>query len=88
MLGRESLMIYVAHLIVLYGSPLNHGAGYYFGATLTLWQSTCAFGILFLAMLLLADIWHGLKKRHPIHIRFALFATTVSLILLFVTRKY
>ena len=88
MLGRESLMIYVAHLIVLYGSPLNHGAGYYLGTTLNLWQSTFVFGILFFTMLLLAIAWHTLKKRYSMHIRFVLFATTVSLIMLFVTREY
>ena len=88
MLGRESLMIYVVHLIILYGSPFNHGVGYYIGATLNLWQSAVAFGILFFATLFLANLWHIVKKRYPAHARFVLFSAAVSLGMLFLTRRY
>ncbi len=88
MLGRESLMIYVAHLIVLYGSPFNHGASYYIGTTLNLWQSAVAFGILFLTLLFLANTWHILKKRYPAHVRFGLFTMALTLGMLFLTRRY
>ncbi len=88
MLGRESLMIYVAHLVVLYGSPVNHGAGSIIGPTLGFFQSVVAFGLLFAAMLLLANVWYELKKRFPSHVRFGLFAAATSLGLLFVTRQF
>jgi uncharacterized membrane protein len=88
MLGRESLMIYVAHLIVLYGSPFNNGAGYFIGTTLNFWQSALSFGILFLVMLLFSNIWYIVKKRYPAHARFGLFTIAVSIGMLFLTRRY
>ncbi len=88
MLGRESLAVYTAHLFLLYGSPLNKGASFWFGNTFSLPQSIGAFGILFLSMLALAIFWNEIKKRYPAHIRFVLFSAGLVLAAIFLTVEF
>lgn len=62
-LGQETLVVYVGHLFVLYGTPWTrslHGA---FPETLTLAQSSLLFLGLFAAMVVLALLWREWKVR-------------------------
>jgi surface polysaccharide O-acyltransferase-like enzyme len=61
--ARESLVVYVAHLVVLYGSPLSRGLRHAPGATLALPAACAVTGVLLAAMLLLATLWPGLLRR-------------------------
>lgn len=61
--GQESLIVYVAHLLVLHGSVLNRGVRAYTGQTLSLGWSIFAALALFVAMVALARLWADLKKR-------------------------
>ncbi|UJR86630.1 heparan-alpha-glucosaminide N-acetyltransferase domain-containing protein [Sandaracinus amylolyticus] len=61
--GQESLIVYVGHLLVLHGSVLNRGIRAYTGETLSLGEATFVALALFVAMLVLARVWHELKKR-------------------------
>ena len=61
--GQESLIVYVAHLLVLHGSVLNRGIRAYTGQSLSLGWSIFTALALFVAMVALARIWAGLKKR-------------------------
>jgi uncharacterized membrane protein len=61
--GQESLIIYVAHLLVLYDSVLGRGLRTYTGGTLSLVQASLVALALFSAMVLLARVWAGFKQR-------------------------
>lgn len=61
--GQESLIIYVGHLIVLHGSVINRGIRAYTGETLSLLAASMVALLLFALMIAFARLWHGLKKR-------------------------
>lgn len=60
--GAESLLIYVAHLVFLHGSVLSHGFEHATGRTLSLGQASVLAAVLFASMVLLAWTWHEWKK--------------------------
>lgn len=61
-IGAESLLIYVVHLVFLHGSVLSSGLEHATGRSLTLGQASFVATILFLAMVALAWTWHEWKK--------------------------
>lgn len=83
MLGQETLVIYVAHLFALYGSPLTPGLVPIVGPTLSVLESTLLFGGVFLAMVAIAFVWHWLKTRVPGPFHFTRRALTLALLLFF-----
>ena len=60
--GAESLLIYVAHLVFLHGSVLSHGFEHATGRSLTIAQASVVATALLAAMVLLAWTWHEWKK--------------------------
>jgi uncharacterized membrane protein len=73
--GQESLIIYVGHLIVLHGSVINRGIRAYTGETLSLVAASVVALLLFAAMIAFARLWHLLKKRE-VRVRSVEFAAT------------
>lgn len=61
--GQESLIVYVGHLVVLHGSVVNRGIRAYVGSSLSLGASIAVALGLFVSMIGLAMLWHELKKR-------------------------
>lgn len=74
--GAESLIVYVAHLLVLHGSVLNRGIRAYTGESLSLGAAIVVALALFGAMILLARLWHEMKKREVRWKAMQLAATT------------
>lgn len=62
--GRESLVVYVVHLMIVYGSVLNKGMVSYWGPTLSYVEVYLFIGWLTAAMVVLAYVWHRLKVEH------------------------
>jgi acyltransferase len=62
--GKESLVVYVVHLTIIYGSVLNRGLVSYWGRTLSYSEVYLFLGWLFATMLILAYSWHKLKLEH------------------------
>ena len=60
--GAESLLIYVTHLVLLHGSVLTVGFIHFTGRSLTLGQAAFFAGMLFVLMIATAWIWHEWKK--------------------------
>ncbi len=50
LVGRNTLMIYVVHLVILYGSAWNSGIGRSFERSFSIWQSLVAAGLMLAAM--------------------------------------
>ena len=63
--GQESLVVYVAHLVLLHGSVLNRGLKSHLGETLSLVQATAVALGLFASMVWLAWAWSRLEKHPP-----------------------
>jgi hypothetical protein len=61
--GQQSLIVYVAHLLVLHGSVLNDGMKDWWGPTLSLAEASAVALGLFLAMVALAKGWTELQQR-------------------------
>jgi uncharacterized membrane protein len=87
-LGRESLAIYVVHLVIVYGSALNNGLQQYLGGTLTVPQATIAFLIIFFTMCMFAILWNTLRRNHQKKSVVVKFALSAAFILLFIIRPY
>jgi hypothetical protein len=62
--GKESLVVYVVHLMIIYGSVLNTGLVSYWGRTLSYPEVYLFIMWLFAAMVILAYSWHKLKIDH------------------------
>jgi uncharacterized membrane protein len=64
-LGRESLFVYVLHLIVLYGTAANTDVNIraFVGTNLGVTQATEIFVLIVVTMLLAAYAWHVLKQK-------------------------
>ncbi|MBX7191145.1 MAG: DUF1624 domain-containing protein [Sandaracinaceae bacterium] len=60
--GAESLLIYVVHLVFLHGSVLSSGLEHATGRSLTFGQASFVAATLFFAMVALAWTWHEWKK--------------------------
>jgi uncharacterized membrane protein len=62
-LGRESLFIYILHLLIVYGSVLNHGLSERIGPSLTLLQSLGMVILVLLAITGVTVLWYEFKSR-------------------------
>ena len=86
-LSRESLLIYVAHIVFLYHVPLGNGSlAQHFGQSLSLWE--CAgvtLGLVFL-MWVMARSWGWLKVHHKKRSQYLAYATGAGAAVLFLTR--
>lgn len=64
-MGQESLIIYVGHLVLLYGFLLPWSMYATWKRSLSLGEATGAFLGLFVLMVVLAHLWHHLKMDRP-----------------------
>ncbi|MFA6541963.1 MAG: heparan-alpha-glucosaminide N-acetyltransferase domain-containing protein [Bacteroidota bacterium] len=63
-MGRESLFIYIVHLIIVYGSVLNIGLNTLIGPHLSVMNALFVFGGLFIVMIGVTYVWYELKLKH------------------------
>jgi hypothetical protein len=87
-MGSESLFIYIVHLIIIYGSVLNNGLVYYYGARLSFWQASGVFLLVFVAMSFFAYGWHTMKTRFKGWALFLRIAIVWLLVFYFISRPY
>lgn len=77
LLGQESLLVYVVHLLIVYGYTYDWSFVRKFGPTLTYAGCAGLFAGLTVAMVLLAAVWHWMKKwnmRVAVSVRFAVIS--------------
>lgn len=86
--GRESIVVYVLHVVVIYGSILNKGLNVYWEATLSYHELYCFVGWLLAAMVLLAYVWHSLKHEHPPVARWVKNTVYWSFLIIFLIKPY
>ena len=87
-LGKASLLVYVAHLVAVYGSAANNGFAQTIGRTFTYPQAV-ALGLLVLcAMILLERLWNVVRSRHMVPLRIAQATFVSTLLFFFLTKPY
>jgi len=64
-LGQESLVLYVTHLLILYGSPMAKGLVRYYRRELDLAGSLIAFTAVWVAVCAVGFGWEWLRGQHP-----------------------
>ncbi len=87
-MGRESLFIYVIHLIILYGSVMNKGLQQIMQPVLSVVQSSIAFVIVFSALSAFTYAWYQLKKQRPNIATVVRISVAAIFIILFLVRPY
>ena len=87
-LGRESLFIYILHLIILYGSVVNNGLQQIVLPTLSVGWSFVSFVSLFLVLTAITVLWSRLKRWSPLAAMTARASLAVIFLLNFLTRPY
>jgi hypothetical protein len=63
-MGRESLFIYILHLVIVYGSVMNRGLSQIIGPTLPLGATLGIFALLFAVIAAITVFWFNLKHNH------------------------
>jgi len=86
--GQESLVVYVVHLMIVYGSVLNKGLTFYWGPTLTYGEIYLFIVWLMAAMVVLAYVWHKLKQEHVAVTKWVKYIIYISFIALFLIKPY
>lgn len=87
-MGRESLFIYILHLVILYGSVFNQGLQQTVTAGLSVFQSTLVFLLVAGVSALCAFGWYYFKKNHyPTSIAVQVSIAGI-LFILFITRPF
>ncbi len=84
--GQESLLVYVVHLLVVYGYTYDWSFIRMFGPTLRYDQCGALFVGLTGAMWLMAYAWHALKAWSATNARIVQFATLGGILLTFILR--
>lgn len=88
LMGRESLFIYILHLIILYGSVMNQGLQQIIRQTLSVVEASFAFVIIFAAISIFVLGWNYYKKRFHTAASITRWAAIGIFILLFLLRTY
>lgn len=87
-IGRNSLFIYVVHLMIVYGSPINRGLGHRWGRMLSPAESLAIALSLVSAMVALACIWDLLKSNDRRYSRAIKLAAASLILVSFFTREH
>jgi hypothetical protein len=85
--GKESLIVYVVHLLVVYGYTYEYSFIRYFGPRLNYGECALAFLSLTLGMWGLAYVWHRIKGWNATAGRIVQFAVLASIVLTFLLKS-
>lgn len=85
-IGQQSLVIYVAHLLVLYGSPFRHGLHLDYGRQMNVLQASGVFVCIFAGMTALAWAWQHMHTRRPQAFGAVRHVLTILVVLMFLVR--
>lgn len=87
-MGRESLFIYVVHLLIVYGSVVNRGLAQRIGPTMEVGPTLGVFAVVFVVIALITLLWNRLKTEHEMAATGVTFAITATFLLMFATRQW
>jgi hypothetical protein len=88
LLGHETLLVYVLHLLLLYGGVVATGPLARYAGRLDLVETSLALLALLPVLLLAAWSWHALKARAPHHASALLALVSLGFVFEFLTRPW
>lgn len=87
-MGQETLAIYVTHLFLVYGSPLNESILPSYRNSLPVSYAVLYFVVLFISMIAYAHLWQYVKQNHPKSFRWFQYLGTAALFILFLINDW
>ncbi|MBI4535659.1 MAG: DUF1624 domain-containing protein [Ignavibacteriae bacterium] len=87
-LGKASLLVYTAHLIVVYGSAVNKGLAQVLGKTLGYHEAIVAGLCVLCIMFALVHFWNYLRTHHQLPTKVVQFGLTSTILYFFFTQPY
>lgn len=88
LIGRESLFIYILHLIILYGSVMNQGLQQIIRQTLSVVEASLAFMIIFVVIVVFVFGWNYYKKNYQLAASLTRWTAVGIFFILFLLRPY
>ena len=85
--SQESLVVYVAHLLALYGTPVSPGFVHSYAGALSMGACLFVAAVTFLVSAAAAHAWHRIRTRHPLGFR-ALRWTVAAVLVLGVLSRW
>ena len=86
--SRESLFLYMSHLMIIYGSPLNPGLSRYFGGSLSITAALILFIILSIFLYTAAYFLNRFRAKNPEAYNSIKYALFTFLFLIFILSKW
>jgi uncharacterized membrane protein len=87
-MGRESLFIYILHLLIVYGSVVNRGLSLRIGPVLQVVPAFGVFALVFSAISLITLAWHAWKETHKTSASWVMAAAAATFFAAFVIRPW
>jgi hypothetical protein len=87
-MGRESLFVYIVHLLIVYGSVMGPGLSTFIGPTLSSIQALFVTVLVFVVVMLLAMLWHSLNSNHQATANRLKFAGAAIFLIAFIIRPW
>ena len=87
-MGRESLFVYVVHLLIVYGSVMGPGLNVYIGPTLSLVQALEATILVFVIVMCLAVLWYGFHSNYRTVADRLKLAGAATFLMTFILRRW
>jgi uncharacterized membrane protein len=84
--GQESLLVYVVHLLVVYGYTYEFSFVRMYGPTLNYWQCFGLFAALTIGMYIMAYVWHWLKGWNKSVASYLQYAVIAGILVAFVVK--
>ena len=86
--SRESLFLYMSHLMIIYGSPLNPGLSRYFGNSLSLTAAILLFIVLSILLYTAAYFLNKFRAKKPEAYSSYKYALFTFLFLIFILSRW
>jgi len=87
-MGRESLFIYILHLVIVYGSVVNRGLAQLIGPTLQVAQTLGVFALVFTAIGVITILWYKFKTAYETPASWLTVAGAATFLAAFVIRPW
>lgn len=88
MMGRESLFIYIIHLIIIYGSAMNKGLQQIIRPTLNVLEASAVFLAVLAVISLFTSGWYMFKRKYTSAGLAVKILLVVALLITFILRPY
>jgi uncharacterized membrane protein len=87
-MGKESLFVYIVHLLIVYGSVMGPGLNVYIGPTLSVVEALQITILVCVVVMFLAVLWYGFNSNHRSVADRLKLAGAATFLMTFLLRKW